>query len=117
MRYRMRVTAVLLIAFGFGEATAGDVDAVVPGVPGVLTKCRSWLVATSCKTYHHISLPPRIAVGDTVSLSFGGSSPKDYAFPVARIDLKAQHCTIFTETAGGGRGTDKISVAACYRAK
>jgi hypothetical protein len=61
-----------------------------------------WLVATSCNTYHHISLPPRIAVGDTITLRFG-SNPKDYAFPVARIDLDGQHCAIFSEAEGNPR--------------
>jgi hypothetical protein len=62
----------------------------------VLTKCRSWVVASSCRTYHHISLPPRIAVGDTITVSFG-SHPKEFRFYVARIDLKRQHCGLFSK--------------------
>jgi len=109
------MAAVLLVAFGFREAAAGDVEAVTPGASGVLTKCRGWIVATSCKTYQHISLPPRVAVGDTIALRFG-SNPKDYAFPVARIDLKGARCVIFSEAEGNRHRMDKINVARCHRA-
>ena len=109
------MAAVLLIAFGCGEAAAGDVEAVTPGASWVLTKCPGWIVATSCKTYQHISLPPRIAVGDTIALRFG-SNPKDYAFPVARIDLKRHHCAIFSEAERNRHRMDKINVAPCYPA-
>ena len=115
MSYRMWLLAVSIIACGFGRALAGDIEAVAPSAAGVLTKCRSWLVATSCKTYQHIRLPPRIAVGDTLSLRFG-SNPKEYAFPVARIDLKGQHCAIFSEAEGNRHRIDKINVAPCHRA-
>jgi hypothetical protein len=108
-------SAVLVIACGLGRAGAGDVEAVAPGGSGVLTKCRGWLVATSCKTYQHISLPPRIAVGDTITLRFG-SNPKDYAFPVARIDLNGRHCTIFSEAAGNRHRMDKINITRCHSA-
>lgn len=111
--------ACLLIAAGnvaTAEARQPDtVPAVAPGGPGILTKCRDWLVASSCKTYHHIKLPPRIAVGDTVTVSFG-SSPKEYALPVARIVLKGNHCAIFSQPAGDRHRMDKINVAPCYRA-
>ena len=92
-----------------------SVKAVEPGGPGVLTKCRDWLVARSCKRYHHITLPSRIAVGDTITVTFG-SSPKEYAFPVARIAQKGRHCVIFSDTEGDRRHVDKIDVAPCYRA-
>jgi hypothetical protein len=108
----------LLVAGSFGAAHARQpyaVEAVEPGGPGVLTKCRNWLIATSCKTYHHILLPARIAVGDTITLSFG-SSLKEYAFPVARIALKGKQCVIFSEPDGNRHQIDKINVAPCYRA-
>jgi hypothetical protein len=115
MSYRMWIAAISITACGFGGAVARDVEAVAPGASGVLTKCRGWLVATSCKTYQHINLPPRIAVGDTIILRFG-SNPKDYAFPVARIDQKRQYCAIFSEPAGNRHRMDKINVARCYPA-
>ena len=92
-----------------------SVEAVEPGGPGELTKCRNWLVASSCKTYQHITLPPRIAVGDTITVTFG-SSPKEYVFPVARIAHKGRHCAIFSEAEGDRHQIDKINVAPCYRA-
>ena len=92
-----------------------EVAAVEPGGPGILTKCRGWFVATSCRRYHHINLPSRIAVGDTISISFG-SHPKDFQFFVARIALKERHCAIFSEAQGDRKKMDKINVSPCYRA-
>ena len=91
-----------------------NVEAVEPGGPGILTKCRNWLVANSCNTYHHIKLPPRVAVGDAITVRFG-SSQKEYTFPVARIAHKGRHCAIFSEADGDQRQIDKINVAPCYR--
>ena len=108
----------LMLAAALHPAVARELDsvrAVEPGGPGVLTKCRSWLGASSCNTYHHIDLPPRVAVGDTIAVTFG-SSPKEYAFPVARIAHKGRHCAIFSEARGDRRTMDKINVSPCYRA-
>jgi|SRR5271165_236817 len=115
---RTWIAGLLLTAAAVGPANAREPDsvkAVEPGGPGVLTKCRDWLVASSCNTYHHISLPPRIAVGDTIALTFG-SSPKEYAFPVARIAHKGRHCAIFSDADGDRHHMDNINVAPCYRA-
>ena len=113
----VRIASLLIAAGSFGPVAAGQpdtVEAVTPGGPGVLTKCRSWLVTTSCRTYRHINLPSQIAVGDTITISFG-SHPKEFGFSVARIDLKGQHCEIFSK-AEGDRHLDKINVAPCYGA-
>src|SRR5437660_1489640 len=80
-----------------------------PAGSGVLTKCRGWLVASSCRTYHHISLPSRIAVGDTIVVSFG-SDPKEFRFFVARIALKGNRCAILSEATGDRHRMDKINV-------
>jgi hypothetical protein len=108
-----------LIAFGFlGLAAADQADnvaAITPGSPGVLTKCRNWVVTSSCRTYHHIDLPARIVVGETFMVSFG-SHPKKYEFPVARIALTGQGCEIFSKAGGDGHQMDKIDVARCDRA-
>jgi hypothetical protein len=112
-------TAGLLIAIGnFGPAAAqpASVEAVEPAGPGVLTKCRSWLMASSCRTYHHIILPSRIAVGDELAISFG-SHPKEFKFFVARIALKDDRCTIFSEATGERHRRDKISITPCYPAE
>jgi hypothetical protein len=45
-----------------------------------------------------------------------GSSPKDYAFPVARIDLNGRHCVIFSEAEDNRHRMDKIDIASCYPA-
>ena len=118
MLLRAWIAGLLLAAATVGPTAAREpdsVEAVEPGGPGVLTKCRDWLVASSCKTYHHITLPPRIAVGDTITVTFG-SSPKEYEFPVARIAQKGRHCAIFSEAEGDRHQIDKINVAPCYRA-
>src|SRR5438552_17526274 len=102
MPLRRGIAGVALAAAVAGSAVAREPDvvaAVEPGGPGVLTKCRNWLIASTCKTYQHISLPPRIAVGDTITVSFG-SSPKEFVFPVARIALKGDHCAIFSKASG-----------------
>src|SRR5882724_5643464 len=108
--------ASLVVAVSFGVAAADPIEAVHPHGSGVLTKCRDWLVASSCRTYHHISLPSRVAVGDTITLSFG-SSPKEYGFWVARIALERDHCTIFSEASADGNEIDKIDIVPCYRAE
>ena len=113
---RAWIAGVWLAAAAVTPSAARDPDEVVaiePGGPGELTKCRDWLVASSCKTYRHISLPPRIAVGDTIPISFG-SHPKEFQFFVARIALKRNHCAIFSETRGDRHEMDKINVAPCY---
>jgi hypothetical protein len=118
MLLRVRIAGLLIAAGSFGPAAVDQSDtvkAVIPGGPGVLTKCRGWLVTTSCRTYHHISLPSRIAVGDTITISFG-SHPKEFGLSVARIDLKGQHGAIFSKAAGDRHRMDKINVARCYRA-
>jgi hypothetical protein len=116
---RAWIAGFLIAAGSFGPAAAADqsdtVVAVQTGGPGVLTKCRDWLVARSCHTYHHITLPPRIAVGDTISLWYG-SSPKEYDFPVARIALEGDQCSIFSEVGGDQQRQDKIEVASCRQA-
>jgi hypothetical protein len=115
MPFRIQIRGLLLAVLSLGGAVAqaGAFEAVEPGGPGVLTKCRNWIVTQSCKTYHHINLPSRIAVGDTLTLTFG-SSPKEYAFSVARIAAKRGHCAIFSEADGDRHQMDKINVAPCY---
>jgi hypothetical protein len=118
MLLRICIAGLLIAGVTVGPAAARDPDsvqAVEPGGPGELTKCRNWVVASSCKTYRHISLPPRIAVGDTITVTFG-SSPKEYEFPVARIAHKGRHCAIFSQAEGDRHEIDKINIAPCYRA-
>src|SRR5713226_4229959 len=109
MPVRFLIAAFLISALSVSRAGVGQpsgIEAVTPGGEGVLTKCRDWLVTVSCKRYHHIGLPARIAVGDTISLTFG-SSRKEYAFSVARIALEGRHCAIFSEADGNRHRMDK----------
>ena len=118
MPLRVRIASLLIAAGSLGWTAADQSDAVkavTPGSPGVLTKCRGWLVTTTCRTYRHISLPSRIAVGDMITIRFG-SHPKEFRFSVAWIDLKAEHCAIFSKADGDRHRMDKIDVAPCYRA-
>ena len=80
MPFCVWIAGFLIASGGFGPAAAADqpdtVVAVQPGGPGVLTKCRDWLVARSCHHYHHISLPSRVAIGDTITVELAGTSPQ-----------------------------------------
>jgi hypothetical protein len=105
--------ALIIVVTSMGAAAhSNSVDAVRPGAQGVLTKRIDWLVASSRRTYHHIRLPARVAVGDTITFSFG-SSPKTYRFSVARIIMKGNRCEIFSESEIHHH-RDKISVTPCY---
>jgi hypothetical protein len=87
---RFWIAGLLISSGNLGPAAADQPDTVkvvTPEALGVLTKCRGWLVTRSCRTYHHIRLPSRIAVGDTITVLFG-SHPKEYRFSVARIALE-----------------------------
>ena len=110
--------AALLVAAGSvaaaGAEVTGAVQAVRPGGPGELTKCRNWLVARACHHYHHISLPALVAIGDTLPLSYG-SNNKEYDFPVVHIVLEGNRCTLFSNTIG--RQGDTIEIDPCYRAE
>jgi hypothetical protein len=117
LRIRIALLSVAVAVLGAtAVAEADNVAAVEPGASGVLTKCRDWLMSSSCKSYHHIALPARIHVGDEITLSFG-SSPKEFVFPVARIALKGRHCAIFSKAEGDRHKIDKLNVAPCYRAE
>lgn len=111
----MWLAVPVLAAASIGAAAqTNPVFAVMPGGPGKLTKHMEWLVTSSRRTYHHIRLPARIAVGDTITLSFG-SNTKTYGFSVARITLKGNHCEIFSQSEVHHR-RDKIDVTPCYLA-
>ena len=117
MALRVLIAGLLIVAAACASAVADQsaiVEAVTPGGPGVLTKCRNWLVASTCNQYHHIRLPPRVAVGDAISVTFG-SSPKEFVFRVARIAVEDHHCTIYSTAQENLEGVDKIDLASCYR--
>lgn len=117
MPFRIWIASLVVVAGSIGSAAGrpGTVDAVQPGGPGTLTKCFDWLAASPCRTYHHIRVPSRIAVGDTITLVFG-SNPKQYRFSVARIALNGNHCEIFRQAGENQHHTDKIEIVPCYPA-
>jgi hypothetical protein len=55
-------------------ATEG-INVIETGGLGTLTKCESWVLFRTCRLYHHVALPNRLAIGETVPLEFG-SNPK-----------------------------------------
>jgi len=114
MLLRAWIAGLLLAAATVGPSTAREADsveAVEPGGPGVLTKCRDWLVYQQCGTYHHIALPNRIAVGDSLNLSYG-SNPKEYVFRVQRIRHRGDGCILFNEEAGGEEA-ERLEITPC----
>jgi hypothetical protein len=107
------------VALGFLAATlaatpaaADDVQAVSTGGKVDLTMCHQHMMLYStCYLYHHIKVPPQIAIGDKVRLHYG-SNPKRYDFPIARIVRDGDTCTVFsqlTET----KDVEKLEVASC----
>ncbi len=110
--YRWAVALIIAVIGVSAAAHAYSVDAVRPRAQGVLTKQIDWLLANSHRTYHHIRLPARVAVGDTITFSFG-SNPKTYRFSVARLTLQGNRCEIFSKSEIHHH-RDKISVAPCY---
>ena len=77
MPLRIRIAGLLIAAGSFGPAAADQPDIVEEVIPR--DQMRGWLVTTSCRSYPHIRLPSRIAVGDTIMLFAG----------LARLDLCA----------------------------
>ena len=117
MALRIWIAGLLIATAACASAVADQspiVEAVTLGGHGVLTKCRNWFVASTCNQYHHIRLPPRVAVGDAISVTFG-SSHKEFVFQVARIAIEDHHCTIYSTAQESLEGVDKIDVASCYR--
>jgi hypothetical protein len=88
-------------------AMAEEVTAISTGGQGDLTMCPY----SGCNLYHHIKLPPQIAVGDNVRLRFG-SNTKHYNFPIARIVRDGDTCMLFSQ-ATETRDVEKIEVASC----
>ena len=93
-----------------GPAAADEVAAIATGGQGDLTMC-PYMGYMGCNLYHHIELPPQIAVGDKVSVRFG-SNPKSYDFPIARIVRDGGKCTVFSQLKNT-ENVEKIVIAAC----
>jgi hypothetical protein len=109
---RHRVGWIVAALCFAGAALAADgIEAIETKGQGRLTMCRSWLVYDDCNVYNHVALPSRVAVGDTISLTFG-SNNKHYNFPVVRIIKNGLNCTMLSQVKDSD-GINKIRVASC----
>ena len=106
-----RAGSIILLLAGAARAADG-VKAIETDGVGTLTMCRDWVVYDSCNVYNHVAVPKRIAVGDTVPLSFG-SDNKQYAFPVARVIKNGIVCTVLSQADGDPEKMDKFEVPSC----
>ena len=111
MRRSCLAAALTLPLFAAAAMAAGPAEVVTTPGSGTLTKCRDWLVYQQCGTYHHIALPNRIAVGDSLNLSYG-SNPKEYVFRVQRIRHRGDGCILFNEEAGGEEA-ERLEITPC----
>jgi hypothetical protein len=94
---RLPAIALVGVVATAANVAAADVTTITTPGKGDLTMCpESWMYR-SCNLYHHIRLPPHIAVGGKVTLHYG-SNPKRYVFPVARIVQDGDSCTVFSQT-------------------
>ena len=93
-------------------ALAEPLAAVTVSGKGVLTICRNWIIFRTCKPYDKIDLPPRIAVGDRLDLTFG-SNPKDYLFHVVEIRQKGEGCLLLSNISNGHEDRERIEVPRC----
>jgi hypothetical protein len=91
---------------------AEPVEAVAISGRAVLTMCRNWVFFRTCKPYGRIDLPPRVAVGDRLDLTFG-SHPKDYLFHVAEIRPKGEGCLLLSDRSRGQEDRERIEIARC----
>ena len=106
------LSAAALIAVAMPAVAATPVDAVTTPGRGALTMCRSWVVYQSCNTYHKVALPPEVAVGDDVAITYG-SNPKDITFHVARILRHGDRCRILNNAGDDHSKSDRIEIENC----
>jgi hypothetical protein len=93
-------------------SAVGAPEAVTTPGSGDLTICRSWIVYASCNTYHKVSLPSRIAIGDAITVTYG-SNPKDYTFHVTRILQQDNGCRILSDASDTKGEGERIDLAQC----
>lgn len=94
---------------------AGGMTAITTSDKGTLTLCRSWIVYRACKSYDKLALPPRIAVGDNIKLTYS-SNMKTYIFVVVEIRPKGEGCLLLSDQSGGKEDGERLDVARCLPA-
>jgi hypothetical protein len=62
-----------------------------------------------------VVLPPRIAVGDKIKLTYG-SNTKTYVFAVVEIRPKGEGCLLLSDQSGGEEDGERVEVARCLPA-
>jgi len=105
---RPLVLAILALMMIWPAAVRAD-SPIHPMGEGVIRVCWDWGIMASrkCHKYHHVRLPPAIAVGDTFHVEYG-SNPKGYQFRVGRIAIDSGVCWIYSGQDGHSR--DRIKV-------
>ena len=97
--------------FAGAALAAGGVAAIETEGVGELTMCRAWLIYDDCTVHNHVVVPNRVAVGDTLSLTFG-SNNKTYNFPVVRIIKNGMNCTVLSEADDSDK-INKLKLSSC----
>jgi hypothetical protein len=115
MQLRRLVFGLAIAGCSASAAMAQPVNTITTPGAGVLSKCFNFLFFRYCNTYHHIKLPSEIAVGDRVPIIFG-SNQKSYDFPVLRITLEGDRCTLIGEQQGDPDYVDKLDISPCRTA-
>ena len=118
MNIRLAVAARLMVLGGLvlgaaPPAFCASVNAVTTPGTGDFTICRSWVVYDSCNTYHKVELPPRVAIGDDIDVTFG-SNNKVYTFHVVRILRQSKKCRILSNVSDPQGGGERIEVPNCH---
>jgi hypothetical protein len=112
VRHRLAALCAGLAILTSPAALAEPLAAITVSDKGVLTICRNWIVFHTCKPYDKIELPPRIAVGDKLDLTFG-SNPKDYLFQVVEIRHKGEGCVLLSKISKGHEDRERIEIPRC----
>jgi hypothetical protein len=109
------LTAALLIAGPVvAPAQSRAAQTVSTSGSGRLKRCWDLLLNSSCRT-HHVQLPDRISVGDTIELDYG-SNPKRYRFHIIRIEAGANGRCVLKGSGALLETSEKIEVDNCLPA-
>lgn len=109
--YAIPVAAITALAamVSAAEAQPRPLQAAVLEGPGVLTKCRNWIVYRACRTYDEVQVGPRAEVGGEVPVEYG-SATKRWRFPVLEIEIDGGTCTMRGEQHGDRDSVDQLVV-------
>lgn len=118
------LTVALAIALAGAPGQASPVPAVGQSVSLVTTSgsatfklCRNWVFTHTCREYGNVSVPARIAAGDSFEITFG-SNPKTMWFRVKAVLLQDGRCLLIPKhedmpAKGGDEPVDMLIVDPC----